>query len=119
MIQPPVPTPTEIAIAIERCEAILADKKINQRKNYPLKEGYTECVRMLKDRLINPYNPFFVAETEDELKESETVYREQMMPITKLRTEIGRTIAVMCNDYLNGQDNEARFLEIKDTKLTK
>ncbi|MEN6566772.1 MAG: hypothetical protein ABFC57_10765 [Veillonellales bacterium] len=111
MIIPKFPNPAEIALAIEKTEAILADKKLNQRKNFALKEGYTECVRMMKDRLLNPENPFFVADAEEELETAGNVYREQMLPIKKLKTEIGRTIAVLCNDFLNGQDYEQMFLD--------
>lgn len=108
MIIPKFPNPAEIALAIEKVEAILADKKIN--KNKPLKEGYQECLRMLKDRLVNPDNQFFVADEEEELELAGSIYREQMFPISKLKTEIGRTLAVMCNDYLNGQDERQSFL---------
>lgn len=111
MIIPKFPNPAEIALAIERTEAILADKKLNQRKNFALKEGYTECLRMMKDRLINPENPFFVADQEEELEEAGEVYRTQMAPISELKTEIGRTIAVLCNDFLNGQDYQQMFLD--------
>ena len=110
MIIPKVPNPAEIALAIEKVEALLADKKINTYKNKPLKEGYTECLRMLRDRLINPDNPFFVADEEQELELAGNIYREQMFPISKLKTEIGRTIAVMCNDWLNGQEERQTFL---------
>ena len=110
MIIPKFPNPAEIALAIERCEAILADKKLNQRKNFALKEGYTECVRMMKERLVNPNNQFFVADQEDELEEAVDIYREQMLPIRKLTTKTGRTHAILCNDWLNGQDDEQSFL---------
>ena len=65
---------------------------------------------MLRDRLINPDNPFFVADEEQELELAGNIYREQMLPISKLKTEIGRTIAVMCNDWLNGQEERQTFL---------
>ena len=108
MIIPKFPNPAEIALAIEKVEAILADKKIN--KNKPLKEGYNECLRMLKERLINPDNQFFIADQEQELEEAGQIYRTQMLPIKELKTEIGRTLAVMCNDFLNGQSEEQSFL---------
>ena len=108
MIIPKFPNPAEIALAIEKVEAILADKKIN--KNKPLKEGYQECLRMLKERLINPDNQFFIADQEEELDAAGNIYREQMLPIRNLKTEIGRTLAVMCNDFLNGQDDRQSFL---------
>jgi len=111
MIIPKFPNPAEIALAIERTEAILANKKINTYKNKPLKEGYTYCIQLLRNRLINPENPFFVADKEEELETAENVYREQMLPIKKITTEIGRTIAVLCNDFLNGQDYEQMFLD--------
>lgn len=111
MIIPKFPNPAEIALAIEKVEAILADKKINTYKNKPLKEGYNECLRMLKERLINPDNQFFVADQEDELEAAGNIYREQMLPIKELKTEIGRTIAVLCNDFLNGQSDEQTFLD--------
>ena len=110
MIVPKFPNPAEIALSIERCETILADKSINQRKNFQLKEGYIECVRMLKERLVNPENPFFVADKEEELDLIRDIYTAQMIPIAKLRTQIGKTIAVLCNDWLNGQDQRQTFL---------
>ena len=110
MIIPNFPNPAEIALAIEKVEAILADKKINTYKNKPLKEGYQECLRMLKERLINPDNQFFIADQEQELEEAGQIYRTQMSPIRTLKTQIGRTLAVMCNDYLNGQDERQSFL---------
>ncbi len=110
MIIPKFPNPAEIALAIEKTEAILADKKLNQRKNFALKEGYTECVRMMKNRLISPDNPFFVAEHENELDATEIIFLKQMKPITKLTTQRGRAIAILCNDFLNGQDESQTFL---------
>ena len=110
MIVPKFPNPAEIALAIEKTEAKLADKKINTYKNKPLKEGYTYCVQLMKDRLVNPDNQFFVADDENELEEAGRIYMEQMLPIRKLKTEIGRTLAVMCNDFLNGQDDRQSFL---------
>ena len=110
MIVPKFPNPAEIALAIEKVEAILADKKINIYKNKPLKEGYNECLRMLKERLINPDNQFFIADAEEELDAAGNIFQEQMLPIRNLKTEIGRTLAVMCNDYLNGQDEMQSFL---------
>ena len=109
MTRPEFPNPAEIALAIEKCEAILAKKELNQRKNFHLKEGYSECLRTLKDRLINPENPFFVAETEEELESAGTTYAKQMLPIRKLKTEKGRAIAILCVDWLNGQDEKQRF----------
>ena len=111
MIVPKFPNPAEIALATEKVEAILADKKINTYKNKPLKEGYQECLRMLKERLINPDNQFFIADQEQELEEAGQIYRTQMLPIKELKTEIGRTIAVLCNDFLNGQSDEQTFLD--------
>lgn len=119
MTQPQFPNPAEIALAIEKCEAILSDKKIN--KNKPFKEGYEECIYMLKDRLVNPENKFFLPDTEEELEPALEVYKEQMLPIRELKTEKGRTIAVLCNDWLNGQSSEQSFLleRIKENSATK
>ena len=56
MTQPQFPNPAEIALAIEKCEAILSDKKIKK----PFKEGYEECIYMLKDIVPIPkINSFY------------------------------------------------------------
>ena len=107
------PTKDEITIAIGQCEKKLLNKKLNQFKYMPLKEGYIECIRMMKDRILNYDNPekqFFIADEELELDDMNRIYTEQMLPIKKLKTEIGRTIAVLCNDFLNGQDDDKIFL---------
>ena len=110
MIIPKFPNPAEISLAIEKCEAILSDKKLNQRKNFALKEGYTYCVELMRQRLINPNNPFFEPDQEEEIDVMLDIYREQMIPIRKLTTETGRTLAILCNDWLNGQQEKQSFL---------
>ena len=90
MIIPKFPNPAEIALAIEKVEAILANKKINTYKNKPLKEGYQECLRMLKERLINPDNQFFIADQEEELDAAGNIYMEQMLPLRNLKTIVYR-----------------------------
>ncbi len=107
MIIPKFPNPAEIALAIEKVEAILADKKINTYKNKPLKEGYQECLRMLKDRLVNPDNQFFVADKEEELELAGSIYREQMLPIKELKTEKHTVTANSANEYNITYSNSA------------
>jgi len=78
---PPVrkPDPTEIRDAIVAIEQKLAIKQINQARNFAVKEGYAEALRILKSGQMDHSG------------------------IDKLKTVQGRAIAVLAVDFLKGE----------------
>jgi hypothetical protein len=110
MKTPEFPTPEQIKKVLGGIEKILSKKALKRREYFFAKEGYQECLRMLDERLRNPKNDYFKPDTEEEIGLMSEVYRKQVEPIRKLKTEKGRGIALLCNDFLNGE--EERFLNI-------
>lgn len=53
MIIPTFPTSDQIQDTINKVNDRLAVKAINMRKNAHVKEGLTDCLRILNDRLAN------------------------------------------------------------------
>ncbi|MEL7586646.1 MAG: hypothetical protein AAGU19_08015 [Prolixibacteraceae bacterium] len=99
----PFPTAKEMRESLKKVESLLAIKRINMYKNAAVKEGLTDCVRILKSRIKKPKNNWFKATKEEDLERANDIYRQQLAGISDLKTETGRTIAVICVDYLNGQ----------------
>ena len=81
----PIPTEEDIKRVIEKIEAKLAMKEINQNRNFPLKEGYTRAIENLKNR------------TDD---------------YEGLKTVQGRAIASLAYEYLQGRCSEDVFCGI-------
>ena len=106
------PNPAEIALAIDKCRETLKKKIVK----FP-REGYLECIRMMQDRLVNPVESEFVHDSEEHTELILDVYRKQMEPIKRLKTKKGRTLAILCNDWLNGQDDDKIFLSLFEEKL--
>lgn len=113
MITPTFPTPDQIQDTINKVNGRLAVKAINMRKNAHVKEGFTDCLRILNDRIANPENPYFKGETDEEWHESDVIYRHQLAEVKKLKTVEGRSIAVLCVDWLNGNEQAIKFLEVE------
>ncbi len=109
MKTPTFPTPEEIQEAIDKINEKLALKQMNMRKNSHIKEGLSDCLRILNDRLENPENPYFIAETEKEWDTVNKIYREQLAGINNLKTQEGRAIAILCVDWLNGKVGKEIF----------
>jgi hypothetical protein len=99
----PFPTVKEMREALKKVEFLLAIKRLNMYKNAAVKEGLTDCVHILKARIAKPENNWFKATKEEDLERANGIYRQQLAGISDLKTETGRTIAVICIDYLNGQ----------------
>lgn len=110
---PTFPTPDQIQDTIIKVNERLLVKAINMRKNAHVKEGLTDCLRILNDRLANPENPYFKGETAEEWEASNVIYRNQLSEINKLKTVEGRSIAVLCVDWLNGNKEAIKFLEVE------
>ena len=72
------PTPDEIKELIADIEHRISIKQINMRKNFHLKEGLTDCLRILNDRLEHPENNWKLPETEDEIEPMNQIYRNQL-----------------------------------------
>jgi len=104
------PTPEEIKEKKAEVEKILLQKRLNMAKNFGFKEGLTDCLRILNERIKNPENEFFQATIEEEYKKANEIYARQLSGISKLKTTRGRTISVLCVDYLNGKTG-SDFLE--------
>ena len=79
MIIPTFPTPDQIKETINKVNELMAIKAINMRKNFHVKEGLTDCIRILNDRLANPENPYFKGENDDEWHKSDVIYRNQLL----------------------------------------
>ncbi len=112
MYKPKFPSPEEIKVVIDKIETRLQEKPINMHKNFHVKEGFTDCIRILNNRLENPNNPYFMAEKDSEIELSTQIYRDQMKGIDKLKTQEGRAIAILCVDYLNGRVKAENILNI-------
>lgn len=107
------PSPEQIKHSIEVLEEKMSIPAINMNKNFPIKEGYQYCLELMKKRLENPANEFFIAETEVEWKQLNEIYRKQLSDIKELTTTQGRSIAVLCVDWLNGNNDAIAFLAVK------
>ena len=116
MIKPKFPLPEQIQEVVKKIEERLSIKQINSNRNFEVKEGLKDCLRILNDRLQNPENPYFWGETEEENELSNEVYRKQLKDIGKLKTIRGRAIAIMCTDWLNGNEQAISFLDV-ETKM--
>jgi hypothetical protein len=112
MIIPTFPTKEEIQKMILRVEFRLKDKRLNQKKNFPIKEGFLLCVELLNEYLEKE-NSYFRANQPEELEVIATIYKAQLEPVKQLKTVVGRTIAVMCIDWLNGVKDSEKFVEAK------
>ena len=110
---PTFPTPDQIQDTINKVNERLAVKAINMRKNGHVKEGFTDCLRILNDRLANPENPYFKGENDEEWHESDVIYRNQLSEVKKLKTVEGRSIAILCVDWLNGNEHAIKFLDVE------
>lgn len=99
----PFPNVSEMKKALKRVDKLLSIKQLNMAKNYAVKEGLIDCKRILYERLKNPENKWFKSEKKEDIQRSTDIYREQLKGIENLKTEIGRAMAVICVDYLNGQ----------------
>lgn len=112
------PSPKRIEAMIKRIEKILKVKQLNMIKNFPIKEGLTDCLRILNHRLKNPENEFFRATTDEEWDRLNKIYRRQLLGTHLLKTRQGRGIAVLCVDWLNGKiaDN---FLDVIERSIKK
>lgn len=113
MIKPIFPNPDQVQDAISKVNGRLAVKAINMRKNAHVKEGLTDCLRILNDRLANPENPYFKGENDEEWHKSDVIYRNQLAEVKKLKTVEGRAIAILCVDWLNGNKAAIKFLEVE------
>lgn len=113
MIIPTFPTPDQIQDTINKVNKRLSVKAINMRKNAHVKEGFTDCLRILNDRISNPENPYFKGETEEEWEASSVIYRNQLAGIDGLKTVEGRSISVLCIDWLNGNNEAIKFLDVE------
>ena len=110
MITTNKPTKDDFQTAIDECKCIL---KQNELSNGVI-EGYKYCIKELKKCLKDDYkNDFYIPETEEELPPVDEIYNGQMKPIRKLDTVIGRAIAILLVDWLNGEDDKRLFLEWK------
>ena len=112
MIKPKFPLPEQIQEVVKKIEERLSIKQINSNRNFEVKEGLKDCLRILNGRLQNPENPYFWGETEEENELSNEIYRKQLKDISKLKTIRGRAIAIMCVDWLNGKEQAIEFLSI-------
>lgn len=104
------PSQEQIKNKIKEIEEILSNKYLNMVKNFGLKEGLNDCVRILKDRLKNPNNQYFIPVNQEEYEKANEIYKKQLSGISDLETSQGRAIAIICVDYLNGRCDEG-FIE--------
>jgi len=112
-VERPFPSRDEIKDTLGRVEMMLSVKQLNMFKNAAIKEGLTDCKRILLDRLQNPENKWFKPEKQEDIQRSTDIYKEQIKGIEKLKTTEGRSLAVMCVDYLNGQIEKQVILDFE------
>lgn len=112
MIKPTFPTEKQMIAMQIKIESLLAVKKINMYVNAPFKYGLTFSQHLINGRILNPENPFRIAETEEELPIVGDIYREQLKDVALLKSEQSRAIGILCVDWLNGQ-NDGTWIKIK------
>ena len=112
MIIPTFPTEKQMISMQTKIESLLAVKKINKHVNAPFKSGLTFAQYLINGRIINPENPFRLPETEEELPIVGEIYREQLRDVKLLESEQARALAILCVDWLNGQ-NDGEWIKIK------
>ena len=116
---PTFPTNKELKEIEKKIQGLLDSKLLRRKSYFYAKEGYKFCLQLVQGRIKDPTNPFYLPDTEQELSDREKIIRDQMEPIKALKTVKGRTIAVLCIDYLNGQSNPELFLDVLNIKKPK
>ncbi len=53
------PTPEQVQESLQKVEKLLEIKQLNMSKNFHVKEGLMDCVRILTNRLKNPKKRIF------------------------------------------------------------
>jgi hypothetical protein len=107
MKTPLFPTPEKIQEVIT-----LFEKRVASRSTDPdLKEGYILSIEILKDRLKNPGNSFFIPTEEGEIPMAVKIYEDQLKPVNNLKTLKGRAVAILCIDWLNGDEKSLAALK--------
>ncbi len=112
-MQPIFPTPDEIKAVIKKIEGKNYLNKIKMKKSDPTKEGLGYCLKLLNDRLENPENPYFIAESEEQWAEVCEIFKSQTKGIEKLKDIKSRSMAILCVDWLNGNTKAINFLNEK------
>lgn len=113
MKKPTFPTPEQIKEVIKKIEGKNYLSKIKMKQNEPVKEGLKDCLRILNDRLKNPDNPYFIADSEEEWNEVNEIFMNQLKGIEKLQHKKSRAMAILCVDWLNGNEKAINFLNEK------
>lgn len=103
MRKPKFPSERQVAEKLAKVNALLADKKINQKKNFGKKEGLLLCKEMLEQGVDEEY---FIADTAEELEAMTDIYRRHIAPVGQLKTVEGKALAIRCVDWLDGVKNE-------------
>ena len=111
MTKPTFPTPEEIKSIIKKIESKMYLNKIKSKTTS--KEGLAKCLDILNDRLTNPENPYFIAESEEEWNEVNEIFKTQLKGIEKLKEIKSRSMAILCVDWLNGNKKAINFLNEK------
>ncbi len=113
MKKPTFPTPEQIKEVVKKIEGKSYLNKIKMKKSDPTKEGLEYCLKLLNDRLENPENPYFIAESEEQWNEVNEIFRSQIKGIEKLKHQKSRAMAILCVDWLNGNEKAINFLNKK------
>ena len=74
-----------------------------------IRQAYEICITLLES---NEENKYFIAEEEGEIEEANDIYREQLLPLKVLPSVRSRVLAIMCVDYLNGNEDSKVFTQI-------
>lgn len=112
MITPKFPNQRKIVAMIKKVEAICNLKSINSPENSQIKEGLKFCWYLLRERIDYPENDFRIPETEAEISEVDKIYKSQLQWINTLHSIEARALAILCVDWLNGQ-NDGTWIKIK------
>ena len=113
MIIPKFPDQREIDAMIKNIERISLLKAVKKPENEAIKEAVDWIIiKMFDYYLINEPNPYFIPETEEELAKINNIYIEQLKPVDKLKSKQARSLAILCIDWLNGQ-NDGTWIKIK------
>ena len=112
MIIPKFPTRKQMISMARNIEKLLLLKAISKTVNQSKKVGLNFALSLVNCQIINPKNPFRIAETEEELLIVGDIYRKQLKDVKLLKSEQARALAILCVDWLNGQ-NDGEWIKIK------
>ena len=89
-------------------------QRLSEQLDSDIRQAFEACVVLLES---NEENRYFIADDESEVEESNEIYRQQLLPLRSLPSIRSRVTAIMCVDYLNGNEESKLFTKIDEKSL--